>query len=66
MWATAVFDMPDQPIAKSALYNSRVADAAMACIGEVVRKVADGERPMPGGGLPADRAGRRRAAAAAP
>lgn len=47
VWATAVFDMPDQPIAKSALYNSRVADAAMACIGEVVRKVADGERPIP-------------------
>jgi len=47
VWATAVFDMPDEPISKSALYNSRVADAAMACIGEVVRKVADGERPVP-------------------
>jgi len=52
VWATSVFDMPSGPVSKSALYNSRVADAAMACVDEVVRKVADGEEPAPAGTWP--------------
>lgn len=45
VWATSTFAMPSPPVAKSALYNGLVADAAMACIDEVLRKVAAGEAP---------------------
>jgi putative two-component system hydrogenase maturation factor HypX/HoxX len=46
IWATSTFDVPEG-ITKSALYNSRVADAAMECVAEVLRKVAAGDRPVP-------------------
>ena len=45
VWATSTFAMPSPPVAKSALYNGLVADAAMACVDEVLRKVAAGEAP---------------------
>ncbi|MFB9661095.1 enoyl-CoA hydratase-related protein [Glycomyces mayteni] len=44
VWASFTFDVP-AGITKSALYNSRVADAAMDCVAAVVRKVAAGDRP---------------------
>ncbi len=47
VWATRTFAMPEVPIAKSALYNGPVADAAMDCVAEVVRMVAAGEAPKP-------------------
>jgi len=47
IWATSVFDLPAVPVAKSALYNGPVADAAMVCVDEVLRKVAAGEQPVP-------------------
>ncbi|MCF4119554.1 enoyl-CoA hydratase-related protein [Antribacter sp. KLBMP9083] len=47
VWATATFDMPGATLAKGALYNSLVADAALTCVQEVVRKVADGLGPVP-------------------
>ncbi|MEP9384239.1 enoyl-CoA hydratase-related protein [Nocardioides cheoyonin] len=47
VWATSTFDLPAEPIAKSALYNGLVADAAMTCVDEVLRKVEAGERPVP-------------------
>ncbi|MFE6968799.1 enoyl-CoA hydratase-related protein [Isoptericola sp. NPDC057653] len=47
VWATSTFAMPSPPVAKSALYNGLVADAAMACVDEVLRKVAAGEPPVP-------------------
>ncbi|GAA1848489.1 enoyl-CoA hydratase-related protein [Myceligenerans crystallogenes] len=46
VWASSVFDLPAEPISKAALYNSRVADAAMACVDEVLRKVAAGDLPL--------------------
>lgn len=46
VWASFTFDVPEG-ITKSALYNSRVADAAMDCVAAVVRKVAAGDRPKP-------------------
>ncbi|MCC3765237.1 formyl transferase [Glycomyces sp. TRM65418] len=46
IWATSTFEVPEG-ITKSALYNSRVADAAMECVETVVRKVAAGARPVP-------------------
>ncbi|WP_030157035.1 enoyl-CoA hydratase-related protein [Glycomyces sp. NRRL B-16210] len=46
VWATAEFEVP-AGITKSALYNGRVADAAMACVEATVRKVAAGEAPTP-------------------
>ncbi|GAA1717869.1 enoyl-CoA hydratase-related protein [Isoptericola hypogeus] len=56
VWATSTFAMPSPPVAKSALYNGLVADAAMACVDEVLRKVAAGEAPVPpetlDGGVP--------------
>ncbi|WP_407319207.1 enoyl-CoA hydratase-related protein [Isoptericola halotolerans] len=54
VWATSTFSMPDAPVAKSALYNGPVAEAAMACVTEVVRMVADGEEPVPADELPRD------------
>ncbi|MFC4336973.1 enoyl-CoA hydratase-related protein [Salininema proteolyticum] len=39
IWACHTFDMPESPIPKSALYNSRVADAAMACVEDVLNAV---------------------------
>ncbi|MGY0389259.1 enoyl-CoA hydratase-related protein [Nocardioides sp. WG-D5] len=54
VWATETFAMPEVPIAKSALYNGPVADAAMACVAEVVRMVAAGEGPKPAEEWPAE------------
>jgi putative two-component system hydrogenase maturation factor HypX/HoxX len=42
IWASRTFDLPDPPVRKSALYNSLVADAAMACVEEVLAKVEGG------------------------
>lgn len=39
IWASRTFDLLDPPVRKSALYNSLVADAAMACVDEVLAKV---------------------------
>lgn len=47
VWATSTFAMPSPPVAKSALYNGLVADAAMACVEKVLRMVQRGERPVP-------------------
>jgi putative two-component system hydrogenase maturation factor HypX/HoxX len=47
IWATSLFDMPTPPIAKSALYNGRVADAALSCVDQVLREVTAGEQPVP-------------------
>jgi len=47
VWATSTFALPTPPVAKSALYNGLVADAALACVEEVLRKVAAGEPPVP-------------------
>ncbi len=52
VWATETFPMPEVPLAKSALYNGPVADAAMRCVDEVLRKVAAGESPVPADELP--------------
>ncbi|MCA5892184.1 formyl transferase [Isoptericola sp. NEAU-Y5] len=52
VWATATFAMPAPPVAKSALYNGPVADAAMACVEEVLRKVEAGEEPTAADDLP--------------
>lgn len=54
VWATETFAMPAVPIAKSALYNGPVADAAMACAAEVVRMVAADESPKPAEEWPAE------------
>ncbi|HEY1095461.1 MAG TPA: enoyl-CoA hydratase-related protein [Glycomyces sp.] len=51
VWACSTFDVP-AGITKSALYNSRVADAAMECVATVIRKVQSGERPVPAAELP--------------
>lgn len=51
VWACSTFDVPEG-ITKSALYNSRVADAAMDCVATVLRKVKNGERPVPAAELP--------------
>ncbi|MFE7228267.1 enoyl-CoA hydratase-related protein [Nocardioides sp. NPDC057577] len=47
VWATETFAMSEVPIAKSALYNGPVADAAMDCVAEVLRMVEAGETPRP-------------------
>lgn len=57
IWASRTFDLPDPAPRKSAVYNGPVADAAMACIEEVLTKAADpsfvpipledAERPVP-------------------
>ncbi|AEG43225.1 enoyl-CoA hydratase-related protein [Isoptericola variabilis] len=57
VWATSTFAMPAVPLAKSALYNGPVADAAMRCVDEVLRKVAAGEGPTPADDLPREVAG---------
>lgn len=54
VWATRTFEMPEVPIAKSALYNGPVADAAMDCVAEVLRMVAAGEAPKPAEEWPAE------------
>jgi putative two-component system hydrogenase maturation factor HypX/HoxX len=41
IWATRTFDMPSEPVRKSALYNGPVADAAIELIAEVVVKATD-------------------------
>jgi putative two-component system hydrogenase maturation factor HypX/HoxX len=61
IWAARTFPMPAPPPRKSALYNGPVADAAIECVEEVVRKAADPSfvptplalagRPVPGTGL---------------
>lgn len=60
IWATRTIALPAEPPTKSALYNGPVADAALECIHEVVRKAADpnfapvplqrAPRPVPGTG----------------
>ncbi|MBO0842049.1 MAG: hypothetical protein J2O46_02605, partial [Nocardioides sp.] len=44
VWHSQVFDVP-AGIAKSALYNGPVADAAMVCVDKVLAMVAAGEEP---------------------
>lgn len=56
VWACSTFDVPEG-ITKSALYNSRVADAAMECVAAVIRKVESGGRPVPAEELPLPVAG---------
>jgi putative two-component system hydrogenase maturation factor HypX/HoxX len=51
VWASFTFDVPDG-VTKSALYNSRVADAAMECVAQVVLKVEVGHKPKPADELP--------------
>ncbi|WP_199035071.1 enoyl-CoA hydratase-related protein [Glycomyces salinus] len=46
IWATATFEVPSHT-AKSELYNSRVADAAMECVDRTIRKFEAGGRPLP-------------------
>ncbi|NVZ64210.1 formyl transferase [Pseudomonas gingeri] len=46
IWATREFDMPEE-VRKSQLYNGPVADAALACIHEVVAKQATDFVPTP-------------------
>ncbi|ADD44146.1 hydrogenase maturation protein [Stackebrandtia nassauensis] len=47
VWASRIFPMPDEPVAKAELYNGPVADAALSCIAEVVDKAADPQyQPM--------------------
>ena len=41
IWASRVFDMPCQPVRKTAVYNGPVADAAIACVLETVAKASD-------------------------
>lgn len=41
IWATRVFDLPKNPMRKSAVYNGPVADAAMECVEEVLIKIED-------------------------
>jgi putative two-component system hydrogenase maturation factor HypX/HoxX len=41
IWATRTFPMPTEAPRKSVLYNGPVADAALQCVLEVVRKAAD-------------------------
>ncbi|MDF3313516.1 enoyl-CoA hydratase-related protein [Rhodococcus sp. T2V] len=48
VWAHREFPMPAEPMRKSALYNGPVADAAIACILEVIEKATDpGYVPTP-------------------
>ncbi len=61
IWATRTFPMPGEPPRKSSLYNGPVADAAIACILEVLDKATDpgfvptpltqARRTVPGTGL---------------
>ncbi|GLZ79122.1 formyl transferase [Actinorhabdospora filicis] len=47
IWATRTFPLP-RGVAKSAVYNGPVADAALECVAEVVAKAADPTfRPLP-------------------
>lgn len=41
IWASRTFDLPDVAPRKSAVYNGPVADAAIACIEEVLRRAVD-------------------------
>lgn len=41
VWASRIFPLPAEPVAKAELYNGPVADAALSCIAEVVDKAAD-------------------------
>ncbi|MEV0132642.1 enoyl-CoA hydratase-related protein [Dactylosporangium sp. NPDC050688] len=61
IWAHRTFPMPAEPARKSSLYGGPVADAAVACVEEVLLKAADpgftptplarAERPVPGTGV---------------
>lgn len=46
VWASNVFDIPAGTTSKAALYNSLVADAAMTCVDEVLRKIDGGDLPL--------------------
>jgi putative two-component system hydrogenase maturation factor HypX/HoxX len=60
IWATRTFAMPAAAVRKSSLYNGPVADAAVACVAEVLAKAADPAfRPVPAGELPAEVPGAR-------
>ncbi|MGI5185529.1 enoyl-CoA hydratase-related protein [Dactylosporangium sp. CA-152071] len=61
IWAHREFPMPSEPARKSSLYGGPVADAAVACVEEVMVKAADpaftptplarAHRPVPGTGV---------------
>jgi putative two-component system hydrogenase maturation factor HypX/HoxX len=60
IWATRTFNLPAAPPRKSSLYNGPVADAAMECILEVVRKACDpGFSPVPADRMPTEAPGAR-------
>ncbi|MDP9799298.1 putative two-component system hydrogenase maturation factor HypX/HoxX [Catenuloplanes nepalensis] len=53
IWATRIFRLASSPPRKSALYNGPVADAAIACVQEVMTKAADPAfRPVPAERMP--------------
>jgi len=55
IWATRTFALPPAPPRKSSLYNGPVADAAMECVLEVVRKAGDPSfTPVPAEKMPAE------------
>lgn len=54
VWHSQVFDLPTT-VAKSAIYNGPVADAAMECVDRTVSMVAAGERPVPAAAWPGAR-----------
>jgi putative two-component system protein, hydrogenase maturation factor HypX/HoxX len=60
IWATRTFPLPATPPRKSSLYNGPVADAAMACVLEVVAKAQDPSfTPVPADRAPVDTPGAR-------
>ncbi|WP_127499664.1 hydrogenase maturation protein [Actinoplanes solisilvae] len=60
IWATRTFPLPAAPPRKSSLYNGPVADAALECVLEVVRKAADtGFTPVPADHAPTEAPGAR-------
>ncbi|MFG1609858.1 hydrogenase maturation protein [Actinoplanes sp. NPDC049265] len=60
IWATRTFPLPAAPPRKSSLYNGPVADAALACVEEVMDKAADpGFRPIPTDDMPTEVPGTR-------
>ncbi|MEV6844686.1 enoyl-CoA hydratase-related protein [Actinoplanes sp. NPDC051411] len=55
IWATRTFPLPMAPPRKSSLYNGPVADAAMECVLEVVKKAVDPEfTPIPAERMPTE------------
>ena len=60
IWATRTFAIPAVPPRKSSLYNGPVADAAMECIDEVLRKAVDPNfQPVPTDDMPTEVPGTR-------